>query len=102
MKGNGISRRALLGNLAMLGAATATGKAFANTHRFSPVQLDFSDPYLELVRLLKEGAEVEHDLMLQYLYAAFSLKPEYKDLVGAPLPNATSLMGIIIQEMQHL
>ena len=102
MKGNGISRRALLGNIAMLGAATATGKAFAATHRFSPVQLDFSDPYLELVRLLKEGAEVEHDLTLQYLYAAFSLKPAYAELVGAPIPNATSLMGIIIQEMQHL
>jgi hypothetical protein len=102
MKGNGITRRALLGNIAMLGAATATGKAFAATHRFSPVQLDFSDPYLELVRLLKEGAEVEHDLTLQYLYAAFSLKPAYAELVGAPVPNATSLMGIIIQEMQHL
>jgi hypothetical protein len=102
MKGNGISRRALLGNIAMLGAATATGKAFGNTHRFSPVQQPFADPYLELVRLLKEGAEVEHDLTLQYLYAAFSLKPAYAELVGAPIPNATSLMGIIIQEMQHL
>jgi hypothetical protein len=102
MKGNGISRRALLGNIGMLGVATATGKAFANTHRFSPVQQPFADPYLELVRLLKEGAEVEHDLTLQYLYAAFSLKPAYAELVGAPIPNATSLMGIIIQEMQHL
>ena len=102
MKGNGISRRALLGNLAMLGVAAGSGPAFARTHRFSPVQQPFADPYLELVRLLKEGAEIEQDLMLQYLYAAFSLKPEYAGLVGAPVPNTTSLMGIIIQEMQHL
>lgn len=102
MKGKGFTRRALLGNIAVLGAATATGKAFAKTHRFSPVQLDFDDPYIELVRLLKEAAEIEHDLMLQYLYAAFSLKPAYTGLVGDPTPNATSLMGVIIQEMQHL
>ena len=102
MKGKGISRRALLRNFAIVGAATATGKAFTATHRFSPVQLDFSDPYLELIRLLKEAAEIEQDLMLQYLYAAFSLKPAYADLVGAPVPGANSLMGVIIQEMQHL
>ncbi len=40
--------------------------------------------------------------MLQYLYAAYALKPAYAELVGAPAPNATSLMGVIIQEMQHL
>jgi hypothetical protein len=40
--------------------------------------------------------------MLQYLYAAFSIKPAYAGLVGAPAANATSLMGVIIQEMQHL
>ncbi len=102
MKRNGMSRRALLGNIAMLGVAAGSGKAVAKTHRFSPVQQPFSDPYLELVRLLKEGAEIEQDLMLQYLYAAFSLKPAYAELVGAPMPNTNSLMGIIIQEMQHL
>src|SRR5262245_55101862 len=75
MKRNSMSRRAMLGYVAMLGVAAGSGKAFAKTHRVSPVQQPFSDPYLELVRLLKEGAEVEQDLMLQYLYAAFSLKP---------------------------
>ncbi len=65
MKRNGMSRRALLGNIAMLGVAAGSGKAVAKTHRFSPVQQPFSDPYLELVRLLKEGAEIEQDLMLQ-------------------------------------
>jgi hypothetical protein len=102
MKGNGITRRALLGNIAMLGVAAGPGKAFAKTHRFSPVQQDFSDPYLELVRLLKEAAEIEQDLLVQYLYSTYALKPAYAQLVGIPTPNATSLMGVIIQEMQHL
>ena len=102
MKGNGITRRALLGNIAMLGIAAGPGRAFAKTHRFSPVERDFSDPYLELIRLLKEAAEIEQDLMIQYLYAAYALKPAYAELVGSPAPNATSLMGVIIQEMQHL
>ena len=92
----------MLGNIAMLGVAAAPGIAFAKTHRFSPVERDFADPYLELVRLLKEAAEIEQDLMLQYLYAAYALKPAYAELVGAPAPGATSLMGVIIQEMQHL
>jgi len=100
--GNGITRRALLGNIAMLGVAAGPGKAFAKTHRFSPVEQDFSDPYLELIRLLKEAAEIEQDLLIQYLYSAYALKPEYAQLVGAPAPNATSLMGVVIQEMQHL
>jgi hypothetical protein len=101
MKGR-ITRRAMLGNIAMLGVAAAPGLVLAKTHRFSPVERDFADPYLELVRLLKEAAEVEQDLMLQYLYAAYALKPAYAELVGAPAPGATSLMGVIIQEMQHL
>ena len=88
--------------IAALGVAAGPGKAFANTHTFSPVQRDFSDPYLELIRLLKEGAEIEHDLMVQYLYGAFSLKPAYAELVGTPTPNATSLMGVIVEEMRHL
>ena len=101
MKGR-ITRRAVLGNLAVLGVATGSGSVFAKTHTFSPVQQDFSDPYLELIRLLKEASEIEQDLLIQYLYGAFSLKPAYAGLVGAPAPNATSLMGVIIQEMEHL
>lgn len=97
-----MSRRKVLGNIAALGIAAASGKALAGTHTFSPVQRDFTDPYLELIRLLKEGAEIEHDLMVQYLYGAFSLKPGYADVVGTPQPNAASLMGVIVQEMQHL
>ena len=102
MKGNDITRRALLGSIAMFGVAAGPGRALATTHRFSPVQRDFNDPYLELIRLLKEAAEIEQDLMVQYLYSAYALKPDFAEIVGGPAPNTTSLMGVIIQEMQHL
>jgi hypothetical protein len=102
MTRNGMTRRALLGNIAMVGVAAGPGRAFAKTHRLAPIQRAFSDPYLELVRLLKEAAELEQDLMVQYLYSAYSIKPTYAQLVGDPVPNATSFMGVIIQEMQHL
>ncbi|MBK7115831.1 MAG: hypothetical protein IPH71_07370 [Proteobacteria bacterium] len=102
MSDKGMSRRAMLGGIAALGVTTGSGKALAATHTFSPVQRFFSDPYIELIRLLKEGVEIEHDLMVQYLYGAFSLKPTYATVVGAPAPNATSLMGVIVEEMRHL
>ena len=63
---------------------------------------DFETPRLELVRLLREAAEIEHSLMLQYLYAAYSLKPKYQTLIGTGAPNASDLLGVAIQEMQHL
>jgi hypothetical protein len=104
MKGKDFTRRALLRSVAMFGAAAGSGRALGatKTHRFSPVKRAFDDPYLELIRLLKEASEIEHDLMVQYLYGAYALKPEYAELVGAPAANDTSLMGVIIEEMQHL
>jgi len=63
---------------------------------------DFSDPYLELLRLLREATEIEHSLMLQYLYCAFSIKPGYQPLIGAGAPTATNLLGVAVQEMHHL
>lgn len=63
---------------------------------------DFNNTYLELVRLLKEVTEIEHALMVQYLYAAFSVKPKYSKIVGNGAPVATDLLGIAVQEMQHL
>lgn len=63
---------------------------------------DFSNAYMELVRLLHEAAEIEHSLMVQYLYAAFSLKPTYADLAGHGDPNSSDLLGVAIEEMQHL
>ncbi len=102
MKDNNITRRALLNSIAMFGVAAGPGRVLAKTHRFSPVERDFNDPYLELIRLLKEAAEIEQDLMIQYLYSAYALKPAYAEIVGGPAPNTTTLMGVVIQEMQHL
>jgi rubrerythrin len=102
MSRSGITRRSVLGGIASLGLATGSGTAFAAKHNKSPINRDFSNPYLELVRLLKEAAEIEQDLMVQYLYGAYSLKPAYTEIVGTPAPNSNSMMGVIIQEMQHL
>lgn len=63
---------------------------------------DFRNSYLELIRLLHEAAEIEHALMVQYLYAALSLKPAYNVIAGGPIVSSTSLVGVAIQEMQHL
>jgi Ferritin-like len=43
---------------------------------------DFQDPYLELVRLVREASEIEHALLVQYLYASFSVKPRYQAVIG--------------------
>lgn len=104
MSSKEFTRRALLRSIGMFGMAAGTGPSLAatRTHRFSPVKRAFDDPYLELVRLLKEASEIEHDLMVQYLYATYALKPEYAEIVGGPAPGDTSLMGVIIEEMQHL
>jgi hypothetical protein len=63
---------------------------------------DFQDPYLELLRLLNVAAEIEHGLMVQYLYCAFSIKPRYPALAGYGAPSANDILGIAVQEMQHL
>jgi hypothetical protein len=97
------TRRALLRSIAIFGTVGSSfGVKAKRSHNFSTVRRAFDDPYLELVRLLKEGCEIEHDLMLQYLYSAYALKPEYLEIVGHPVPGSTSLMGVIIEEMQHL
>jgi hypothetical protein len=63
----------------------------------------FRDPMLELVRLLREATEIEHALLVQYLFAAYSVKPRYKRLVGTGFPpSAGNLLGVAVQEMQHL
>ena len=63
---------------------------------------DFQDPYLELLRLLNVAAEIEHGLMVQYLYCAFSIKPRYAALTGYGVPTPNDILGIAVQEMQHL
>jgi hypothetical protein len=85
-------------------ASTAQSTLDSNAVRRGSVRIvrDFADPYLELVRLLHEASEVEHSLMLQYLYGAFSLKPAYRSIAGYGNANAGDLLGVAIQEMQHL
>lgn len=68
----------------------------------APLVRNFTDPCLELVRLLREACEVEHALMLQYLYGALSLKPAYQALAGSGAPGSDTLLGVAVQEMQHL
>lgn len=85
------------------GGQAKTVRAQVATPTRAPfIAREFHDPYIELVRLLKEASEVEHALMLQYLYAAFSLKPKYAALRGTGIPNSNDLLGIAVQEMQHL
>jgi rubrerythrin len=62
----------------------------------------FADPHLEVCRLLREAANIEHALLVQYLYAAFSIKPKYAELAGGTFDSATTLLGIAVQEMRHL
>jgi Ferritin-like len=85
-----------------LAAASTAAAIVAPGKTASAFVRDFADPYLELIRLLREATEVEHALMLQYLYAAFSLKPEYEELRGHGDPNTTDFFGVAVQEMQHL
>ncbi|MFD8985428.1 ferritin-like domain-containing protein [Streptomyces sp. NPDC059564] len=99
-------------------AATAgagpTAEAAAARTALSPAERDalgytplFDDPRLELIRLLRDGAEIEHSLLVQYLYAAFSVKqPRYARLAGWPSHRyggrPLHLMGVAIEEMTHL
>ena len=80
---------------------------------------DFADPYLELVHLLTQAAGLEHSLMASYLYAAFSLKPQYAKIRGdvsdelfglhrldggldSDLEQHHTLLAVAVEEMQHL
>ena len=63
---------------------------------------DFQDPYLELVRLVREASEIEHALLVQYLYASFSVKSRYQAVIGTGGGDSISLVGVAVQEMHHL
>lgn len=64
---------------------------------------EFQDPMLELVRLVREASEIEHALLVQYLFAGFSVKPRYQGLVGGGFPpSASNILGVAVQEMHHL
>jgi aerobic-type carbon monoxide dehydrogenase small subunit (CoxS/CutS family) len=67
----------------------------------------FEDARIELVRLLRNAAEVEHSLLVQYLFAAFSIRvPKYMSLAGWPSHRyggrPLHLLGVAIEEMLHL
>jgi hypothetical protein len=92
---------------ATLSSVEAIAETVSEEEPSPPLQRDqiireFDDPYLELVRLLRESAQIEHALMVQYLYAAFSVKSQYFGIVGAASVNPNGLLGIAIQEMEHL
>ena len=84
------------------GAAGAAEQNASAKNRAGIIIRDFATPYLELLRLLREAAEIEHGLMLQYLYCAFSIKARYQPLIGFGAPTSTNMLGVAVQEMQHL
>ncbi len=84
------------------GAMRHAVAAQTELHASGAIVRDFADPHLELLRLLREAAEIEHALMLQYLYCAFSLRGSYQSLAGDGQAKADSLIGVAIQEMRHL
>src|SRR5258708_26144075 len=60
-----------------------------------------------LIHALYEAAELEHNLMCTYLYAAFSLKDGEAEGLGALEAAAVkrwrqALLGVAIEEMGHL
>jgi Ferritin-like len=79
----------------------------------------YSDPFLELIRLLTEAASLEHTLMISYIYAMFSLKEIYADVRGnvtshlfmerrvgrdpgeRGADSQLSFLDVAIEEMQH-
>lgn len=91
-----------------LGATTADALSTSTARLGAPVSptprlvRDFQNPRLELIRLIKEVAEIELSLMAQYLYGAASLKPAFEAVCGYGVPAGDTLLGIAIQEMQHL
>lgn len=100
---HGIAAPIALTSLGSARAATpAQSKLASPANRSGIIIRDFADPYLELLRLLREAAEIEHGLMLQYLYGAFSIKARYQRLIGFGAPTSTDLLGVAVQEMQHL
>jgi hypothetical protein len=98
----GLAATSLLAGCGAEREAAYTPAGIVDQHQRRTTIRAFDDPLLETGRLLKEAAEIEHDLMVQYLYAAFSLKPRYADLAGYGTPEASSVLGVAVQEMQHL
>lgn len=103
---HGVAAPIALASLSSAKAATSADGDLASpgspANKPGIIVRDFADPYLELLRLLREAAEIEHGLMLQYLYGACSIKERYQALVGQGAPSSANLLGVAVQEMQHL
>jgi len=84
------------------GEVGVAGQNASTANRTGIIIRDFSDPYLELLRLLRDAAEIEHAFMLQYLYCAFSVKEQYQPLVGSGAASSKDILGVAVQEMHHL
>ena len=88
--------------------AVATPTLFRNRIQTPALPLArMAAPRDYLIHLLTEAAEIEHNLLCSYLYAAFSLKTHdceslnagERELVGA---WRNSIVGVAIEEMGHL
>lgn len=118
LDGTGSNRRSFLRALAAQGvalpAATFLASGEAKAHiagepysqgakaGMRHIVREFSEPYIELIRLLRQASEIEHALMVQYLYGGFSVKPAYNGIVGFGVPGSNDLIGVAAMEMQHL
>jgi hypothetical protein len=94
-------------SLAVLGAGRVVGRepeAPAQSEAGGPQELirEFADPLLELTRLLRKAAEMEHAILVQYTYAAFSVKPDYQVIGAYGAGGALNLLGLAIDKMMHL
>lgn len=71
-----------------------------------PVTLDASPSREQLLYLLHEASEIEHNLMCCYLYAAFSLKvvdPRWTPRQQAAVADfRRTITGVALEEMTHL
>jgi hypothetical protein len=51
---------------------------------------------------VRQASEIEHALLVQYLYASFSVKARYQAVIGTGGGDSISLVGVAVQEMHHL
>src|SRR6185503_18346245 len=66
---------------------------------FIPTVVDAASPREDAIGLLQVAAEIEHALLVQYLYAAASIG----NTTGAPPPNIRGkITSVAVQEMGHL
>src|SRR3954447_22969861 len=65
------------------------------------------DTRVELIGALREAAEIEHGLMIQYLFPALTMKKRLDEGLTGPQQRATraweaTILGVAVEEMGHL